>query len=86
MKTYYLLMIDNYKFIIHKQISNLSVTQDHEGSITDIVAIFTARDNSKYWTKIEDFKENIEEVVFTNYLFTQQGSYKTKINNFLNKG
>ena len=56
MKTYYLLLIDNYKFIIHKQISNLSVTQDHEGSITDIVAIFKARDNSKHWTKIDDFK------------------------------
>ena len=84
MKTYYLVMIDSYKFNIHKQSAQLQVTQQHEGSITNIVAIFKANNNFKYWCKMNDFKENIKEVIFKNTLFTEQGSYKNKINNFLN--
>ena len=84
MQTYYLIMIDNFKFIVHKENSQLSVTQEHEGKISNIVAIFKADNNSKYWAKMENFKENIIEIIYKNSSFTEQGSYKNKINNFLN--
>ena len=84
MKTYYLLMIDSFKFVVHKQDSNLQVTQQHEGGITNIVAIFRANDSCKYWEKMEDFKENITETIFKNPSFTDQGTYQNEINNFLN--
>ena len=84
MQTYYLLMIDAFKFVVHKQSSNLQVTQQNEGGITNIVAIFRARDNWMHWEKMENFNEDIKEVIFTNPSFTEQGSYKDEINNFLN--
>ena len=84
MKTYYLLMIDSFKFVVHKQSSNLQVTQQNEGGITNIVAIFRSLDNCKYWEKMEDFHETIGEVIFKNRFFTDQGSYQNEINNFLN--
>lgn len=84
MKTYYLLMIDSFKFVIHAQSSSLQVTQQNEGGITNIVAIFKANDNFKYWEKMELFNQKIKEVMFTNPSFTEQGSYQDKINNFLN--
>ena len=84
MKTYYLLMIDSYKFIVHKQDSNLQVTQQNEGGITNIVAIFKATEIWKYWNKMEDFHETIGEIIYKNPSFTEQGSYQNEINNFLN--
>ena len=84
METYYLLMIDSFKFVIHKQSSNLQVTQQNEGGITNIVAIFRSPDNCKYWEKMENFKGDIKDVIFKNPSFTDQGSYKNEINNFLN--
>ena len=84
MQTYYLLMIDSYKFIVHNQNSSLQVTQQNEGGVTNIVAIFKAHDNWRYWDKMEDFKQDIKEVIFINPSFTEQGSYKNEINNFLN--
>ena len=84
MKTYYLLMIDDFKFIVHEANSSLQATQQHEGSITNIVAIFKATSISKYWEKIEEFHEVIEEVIYKNPAFTE-GAYKNKINNFLTK-
>ena len=86
MSTYYLLMIDGYKFVVHKQGSSLQVTQQNNGgSVSDIVAIFKANDSWKYYEDMEDFNEDIKEIIFKNHLFTEQGSYKEKINNFLNK-
>ena len=84
METYYLTMISSYKFVIHKQSSSMQVTQQNEGNITNIVAIFKAGDNFKHYENLEDFNETIKEVIFKNYLFTEHGSYKEKINNFLN--
>ena len=84
MQTYYLLMIDSFKFVVHKQSSSLQVTQHNEGGVTNIVAIFKAHDNCKYWEKMEKFNEKIKEIIFTNPSFTELGSYQVKINNFLN--
>ena len=84
MKTYYLLMIDNFKFIVHDASSSLQVTQQEEGSITNIVAIFKATSTCNHWKKIDDFNEVINEVIYINPTFTQ-GAYKNKINNFLTK-
>ena len=90
MQTYYLLMIDSFKFVIHKQSSNLQVTQQNEGGITNIVAIFKASDNFRHWVSMENFQVDkklygkIKEVLFKNPSFTEQGSYQDKINNFLN--
>jgi len=84
MSIYYLLMIDGYKFVVHKQSSLLQVTQQNiGGSISNIVAIFKANDSWKHYENMEDFNEDIKEIVFENYLFTEQGSYKEIINNFL---
>ena len=77
-------MIDSFKFVVHKQSSSLQVTQQNEGGVTNIVAIFKAHDNWKYWEEMEKFDEKIKEVIFTNPSFTEQGSYKDVINNFLN--
>ena len=82
--TYYLTMIDDWKFIIHKETSLLSVTQEHEGEISNLVAIFKATDNWKHWTKFDEFNEKIDSVIYINPSF-QQGIYVDKINNFLNK-
>ena len=84
MQTYYLLMIDSFKLVVHTQSSSLQVTQQNEGGVTNIVAIFKALDNWKYWDKMENFNGEIKEVIFKNPSFTEQGSYQDKINNFLN--
>ncbi len=81
-ETYYLTIID-YKFIIHKEKSSLQVTQQNEGQISDLVAIFKAGDNGKYWSKFDDFSEKIQDVLYINPAF-KQGVYAEKINNFLN--
>tara|TARA_R100001594_G_scaffold145293_1_gene195298 strand:+ start:368 stop:628 length:261 start_codon:yes stop_codon:yes gene_type:complete len=83
METYYLLLIDNYKFIISKENSSLQVTQQNEGQISNIVAIFKGQNNFKYWEKMENFNEKITEIIYKNKAFTE-GSYANKINNFLN--
>ena len=83
MNKYYLLMIDNCKFVIHKETSNLNVTLNNNGNVSDIVAIFTANDNWKHFTDLENFSEKIKDVLYYNHGFIA-GSYKEKINNFLN--
>tara|TARA_R100000951_G_scaffold84732_1_gene72480 strand:+ start:113 stop:379 length:267 start_codon:yes stop_codon:yes gene_type:complete len=82
MKTYYLTMINNYKFIVHQETAKLQVTQAEEGSISDLVAIFKARDNFKYWENLENFKTKVNSVVYINPSF-KQGAYAEKVNNFL---
>tara|TARA_Y100001938_G_scaffold124767_1_gene175089 strand:+ start:237 stop:497 length:261 start_codon:yes stop_codon:yes gene_type:complete len=83
METYYLLLIDNYKFIISKETASLQVTQQNEGQISNIVAIFKAKRNFCYWEKMEYFDQEITEIIYKNKAFTE-GSYANKINNFLN--
>lgn len=84
MQTYYLMMIDNFKFIVHNQNSVLQVTQQNEGSITNIIAIFKASNSFKHWDKMENFKCEIKEILFVNNAFGTDSPYSEKINKFLN--
>ena len=84
MKTYFILEIDSCRYILQKDYSQCSVTQQEEGTITGIVAIVKGFDNCKYWDQIDNSINDIKEIVYINNSYVNSAIVK-KLNNHLTK-
>ena len=71
METYFILEINGCRYIMQKNYSQFSVTQQEEGTITGLVAIVTGFDNGKYWNSLENSIDDIREITYINNSYSE---------------